>query len=130
MSADTQTPVEDLEGRELDAAVAREVFGLDVRGPEEHRGYWIHGESPFAYQFRSTDGDRGGDINGVPYFSEDWGPAGRVWEEICDSRFVSLHHWPRNDEYAVRINGEVAGKADTAPLAICRAALRAVRGEE
>lgn len=79
---DTKTPVDALEGRELDAAVAREVFGLDVRGPEEYRGYWIHGESPFAYEFRSTDGDRGGDINGVPRFSEYWGPAGRVVEKV------------------------------------------------
>jgi len=123
-------------GRELDAAIAREVFGLDVRRDEDHRHrYRIVGVSPFAYQFRLTDDDRGGDPNAVPYFHTNIAAAWKILEKGGHRygvpilfRLQLLNDGPHCRMGWKNDNGEVfQAYGSTFPEVISRAALTAVR---
>lgn len=105
-------------GRELDALVAEKVMGLT---PVEWSGW--EGDLSLVYGDQETGGI-------VPRYSTDIGAAWEVVEKLKQDRTV--HLWSVPSGYMVQMTGvnakmlEVIGQADTAPLAICRAALSSV----
>lgn len=131
---DTLTPVDELEGRELDAAVAVEVFG--DHPPDEpptkeqksgpyiaHSGdHWMAAHHVYKGPYWSYNG---------PDYSTDIAAAWEVVEEVwVDARFNL--EWHRGTWVAGEYDHHEGvfvyeAEADTAPLAICRAALKAVR---
>ena len=109
-------------GRELDALIAEKVMGWNRRGPGRHvsdyNNWWIlpDGKSLNPLRFcPSTDISAAWEV--VLSLRNRWGTftlvAGLQW-----------HCYDNEDGNYV----ERMGSADTAPLAICRAALKAVQG--
>lgn len=99
-------------GPELDALVAERVMGIDLDGTKPHLPY------------------RG--VGCTPY-STDIAAAWEVLEELGD---VTLGHQARvcNGQWVCFVDTSgpfqgPSGAADTAPLAICRAALKAAERE-
>lgn len=147
MTTDPQTPVEDLEGRGLDAAVAKAVFGkCTVIG--------CGGMPTYEFQSPPESGDDtrlcshcGNEVwqalgESAPQFSTDIAAAWELVEEMQGdrARYLDLQRmthpwhnlWRADFKTGKQVLGEDSGsvahaEAKTAPLAICRAALRAVR---
>lgn len=104
-------------GRELDALVARDVMGWEVRGP--HSGPWVILRGYPEYPHLT-------DKTWRP--STDIADAWEVVEKLADGT-RTVHVWkPRNYGWGCSI-GHSHGEAYTAPHAICLAALRAVGHE-
>jgi hypothetical protein len=111
-------------GRELDALVAERVMGMTVGTPinvVEDAGEWY-------------------DIDGVPvpHFSTDIAAAMKVFLHF-ENVYTILAHVPRLSlgwtlgqplEWHCTIYAMNTQKADTLPLAVCRAALVAIRGDD
>lgn len=98
-------------GREIDALVVERVMGWKVAKPEAA-----------ALRFVTM-----GDTlhpNHVPHYSTDIAAAWEVVEALR-ARFVFEMYDREDGSYVVKFGQEVK-RADTAPLAICRAALAAV----
>ena len=122
-------PIDELKGRELDAAVAEEVMGWTDFVDEQNistAGLWGH-EPSNHYSF-------------VPHYSTDIAAAWTVVEKVGETTpGFSLIDWPPDGEaerwvaqigshnYPDDLWGEAL--APTAPEAICRAALTAVRAK-
>ena len=91
-------------GRKLDAWVAEKVMGLPVTAKKKRFEY-VH----------------------IAPFSTDISAAWEVVEKMQQTKFVRVQC--DNGDYWCKIGGEILGvkaQGDTAPLAICRAALLAV----
>lgn len=108
-------------GRELDALIAEKVFGA-VRTQEKFQGYVPIPGDPVYYSevYKYPTGvnyliddpkNRHGMMGGVPHYSTDISAAWEVVEKL-------------NKQYSFHLNTK--GSADTAPHAICLAALKAV----
>lgn len=109
-------------GHEMDALVAEKVMGLEVAGSPERRLH--HRVNEVAYP--------------VPRYSTDIAAAWEALEvaskKVNASFNVGLYTWPKK-HYNVQMSGgkgwggfgeaNPCVQADTAPLAICRAALKA-----
>lgn len=94
-------------GRELDILVAEKVFGLTVvPDPVTLRGVSI--------------GEAGQNGEDLPKYSADIAAAWKVLEQFPSSCLSKAGNWS-----CMIANGP--GVADTAPLAICRAALKALK---
>lgn len=162
MTADTQ-PVEELEGRELDAAVAMRVMGWRWYCRTEGFTSWffLPPETPVDADPETTMDKVG--IHGrltpnpekapklrpegvpttvkprVPHYSTDIAAAWEVWGQLpeswalirrVDGRYRCVPGTDYRGAFGVARHERGEGAiADTAPLAICRAALRAVRDE-
>lgn len=137
-------------GREMDAMVAEKVMGLKVSKASEILELWQASPSGASYAFIYGIGKDEMCVAGanslstiVPRYSTEIGAAWGVIEKAFDvepdhkSGFPAVVRW--NDGWRVTLlNGDgtpmdlaYGGKlllsiADTAPLAICRAALKAV----
>lgn len=101
-------------GRELDALVAEQVLGKKVE---------LYRLCPVPYhRFKDTE-------QGIPYYSTDIAAAWEVVEKVqrINGRFRVDIVGPcqGSDEYSVGFLPMLSGYG-TAPLAICRAALKAV----
>ena len=141
-------------GRELDALVAEKVMGLEVLGqstiayiegetsihPDSKPEHWsCYAESGPIYlqhcvcEFKDEhDEIIYGHIvqccDAVPLFSEEIGAAWEVVEVLTKKKEVTLEYYklPTGDKWGIAIGmGTVTGFGDTAPLAICLAALKA-----
>lgn len=107
--------------REVDARIAREVFGLDVF----YRG---HGTNP-----RLTEGWKYGDGTPVPEYTEDDADALAALDALCAKHgdalpeiWMERHIYDSGHNWVVRIRDNSDGwresfMAPTRPLAICRA---------
>jgi len=95
-------------GREMDALIAKEVFGLDVK----HDWHWQHTTQAYTTEI---------------------GAAWKVVDKLV--RFsITIESFPKGVlcrffGAGQTTAGDAVGWADTAPLAICRAALLAVEAE-
>lgn len=120
MSATTQLPA----GRELDALIAEKVMGGVSRHPE---WYWLRsGTAPEVPDLPTPKGRPA--IFCGPGFSTDIAAAWNVVERLkARYRFELVHRG--GDRPWVAVFGTWRATADTAPLAICRAALATVRIE-
>lgn len=108
--------IELVAGRELDALVAEKVMGwtrCDHRDLEDGL-WWCRGD-------------------GAHIWPADWTPSTDIaaaWQVV--ERLVALTNWEvqvfakRHARYVVHASPFVVTEADTAPLAICRAALAAL----
>jgi hypothetical protein len=138
----------ELTGRELDAAVAREVMGLDLRTLKSYchlHGHKIglggfgedpEGNSPYCYTCYRYWGKKGpsgwdGIYHACPPYSTDLNKAMQVVEQMGEhDLYFSLEEIDRwkGPRWAVYFKGgdffEATGA--TIPEAICRAALAAV----
>jgi hypothetical protein len=118
--------IEKLEGRQLDAAVAERVMGADK---EKEIDLAMLDPSGVIDSFRDTIW-----ANILPHYSTDIAAAWRVVEKLREEGWqVVINVLDDGAEVAVTRH-EMAGHlyefADTAPLAISRAALRAVAADE
>lgn len=127
--SETVKPVEEMSGRELDAAVAREVMG-----------WWsvYYDDETFTDEWSGRPGDKHAARAWVPPYSTNIAAAWEVVDELVH-RFHTVVKGPfhvGSDWFAgftpvgvTGWNGRPDHKASgsTAPLAICRAALLAVR---
>lgn len=143
------TPVSELEGRRLDAAVAEEVMGDDLEELPVHE--WgpvdAHRQEAVGSAYRCT---RCGHVPGwqsleeikgtgpckpsLRSYSSLWGLAEKVWGEALGPGWeldqVHENEWRCcNGRYQYGEPKKPRVLADTAPEAIARAALRAVRDE-
>ena len=117
-------------GRELDALVAEKVMGLERR---EWKPYaapegWFPKDAP-SCNWRDEN-DRFHDPEGyeshLPLYSFDIAAA---WEVVGSSACEYGHKFSleyEHDVWYACVSGMYEAQADTAPLAICRAALKAV----
>lgn len=116
-------------GLELDALVGEKVMGwtdidLEWRGEDFHSGVPLIGKGTSP----------NGGICGIPHFSNDIAAAWEVIEKLKDGPFrqANLHVENGFGHYGIQLWDEREQRlmpgtyADTMPLAICRAALRAV----
>lgn len=139
-----------IEGRELDALVAERVMGWGWQAsyksgkrwfaPPEHCGdlgsehpatMKEEPEHPWWLTAEPTE-----NIWVVPYYSTDISAAWTVLQKFCDEESANYpqdvlvewngFHWFCYVNTEQMLNPELQGKADTAPEAICRAALKAV----
>ena len=130
-------------GRELDALVAEKVMGIEVQWRPWHDRHGNEGREPYmanaSRQGRLARGQplySGGAIN--PY-STDISAAWEVVEKLRKSYRVRIHEfgsgWQASLEikdgrlrYPIEISheGDESANSDTAPHAICLAALKAV----
>ena len=147
-----------LEGRELDVAVAESIFGWHwTRGREAHSTddtvyRWLHPPKSYT-NFTPATGDEpmlGGSIYFVPAYSADIGMAWQIvdymldwdgpfwWDDFSmrshrsadDSSWTwgaGFRYWtfPQNETTVI-----VEAMGNTAPLAICRAALLAAQKDK
>lgn len=117
-----------VEGRELDALIAEKVMGWFDYYPH------FSTEHHFSGWFAEVPKDK----LGICMADEDWSPSTDIaaaWEVVekvdadLDARCVDVwrdaNHWNFSIHYDKRVS---IASADTAPLAICRAALLAVLG--
>lgn len=136
MSVDAE--ISELEGRELDAAVAREVFGAEVTWREEGGAEHPYADRTLWAKWCPTCGyDGHWSARAVPHFSTDIAAAWKVfaalpkpdkgqWSIVRPTRYRG---WTVRDGIPGQVVGTISAVADTAPLAISRVALRAVRDE-
>lgn len=113
-------------GRELDAMIAEKVMGWApvLHYGERGTGYWAPSgcESDGAWV---TDGD-------VPFYSADMAAAWEVVEEMArrgwkvDVQSRCPPRWAVHVNFALPITGRVFERSDSAPHAICLAALKAL----
>lgn len=110
-------------GRELDALIAERVMGWQRCHAELHGGSGFPPGQSFSIH----------NIAVIPHYSTDWGAAGQVMEHFAtQGRYLWLCYeavsYLRADtmHWAVSFAapGQFRATADSAPLAICRAALR------
>lgn len=116
-----QTPVSELEGRELDVAVHREVFDHEVTRTSNSSPSSSPGSTALEYR------DETGAL--VPHYSSNIAAAWKVVGEATAADF----DLQTDGTWRVRCWMEASkgyAEAPTAPLAICRAALRAVRSQD
>lgn len=123
----TQVDVEQLTGRELDAAVAERVMDLSVE--------WVGGDP--RYRNEEMAAEYGGQwTSPVPCYSELIEVAMRVVKKLQDRFAFDMGTWktPAFTGWHVKLwtNGEIAGEARSEFLeqAICRAALKALEQEK
>lgn len=142
-----RTPVEELEGRELDAAVAKEVMEMDVRQLVDDLGRpdgWVRlyhlGEDGQAHGVEVLDGERV-IRRSVPPYSTDIAAAWEVVEHMRTEGAANARPEDAPMRYLFKLDEDAGFAAcfvgpydlywssehDTAPEAICRAALRALR---
>lgn len=115
----------DAELRELDAKVAVEVMGWVKPDPAYHEWIRLGEKAPGA----TTDD--------IPRYSADIRLAWLVVEKVvADGMTVILNRLDGNDHWTFcigegdAVNGEIAeAEGETAPQAICRAAILAVEGQ-
>lgn len=104
-------------GPELDALVAKFVMDFKEINPQASEPYWVRpdGRCQFMAEFRP---------------SMDIAAAWEVAEKLARRNQVSVGYSPILKEWAANFtdDDEDSQWADTAPLAICRAALLAVMG--
>lgn len=106
-------------GRELDAVVAIYVCGWIVDD-------WTAISPTGSRNSRNAHGDDGW----LPYYSTNMDAAWQVIEAVWKSWFVSISISPNLASCCLQNNGITrSAYAETAPLAICRAALLAVAKE-
>lgn len=117
-------------GREIDALVAELVMGwTKVRKASTWESAAMIYSGTFVYTIGVTPDQKTNDV--IPYHSTDIAAA---WQVVEKMRLVGVSMWigPHLDnEWAVQIKPSINNyhefvRADTAPLAICRAALLAV----
>lgn len=113
-------------GREVDALVAERVMGLVPCTAESHRS----GEAPWSCHARGDSPDQGGE---TAHFSTDMDAAWPVVEAMQGRGFVFTLRYRDSGGWRACFmtrptteNRSPSRVADTAPLAICRAALAAV----
>ena len=146
------TTAEMTAGRKLDALVAEEVLGYRVeRVTPEWAGrevtlffapghtlvtYSCDFRSDNAMMYRNGEDDRDGIAPPLPVFSEDIAAAWEVVEHLKDrnwairlsNKTVNWCWWAYVYDYSsADARAEATVQAETAPLAICLAALAAVR---
>ena len=107
-------------GRELDALVAEQILGWE-REERRKSSYlpWPHWVAPNGTAFIE-----------LPRFSED---VGEAWEVVEKLKMRCGYSHGRGDPFAMlecEKSDTLVVYADTVPLAICRAALKAVGIEE
>lgn len=114
-------------GREMDALIAEKIFGLKVEWEIEYLGEQIPSSKQLADKY---------DENGIlPLYSTDIAAAWEVVEGVREkfNLLMNVHPYSlvaANGGYRVSVNDLHIEldytTADTAPLAICRAALKAL----
>lgn len=120
-------------GAEMDAMIAEEVMGwhLVVEEDTNWKRYWHDDENHYQHM-AAKDGDNYGD--GEDFHLIFWHPSQSIlwaWDvvERLDSSFSLARAWLLEDAnwkgYSFWVGG-VSAFGETAPLAICRAALLAV----
>lgn len=120
--------IDKLEGRALDAAVAEHVMGCKwVQISEHERGLVVGRDHKYLMVgvLVRDDDDRPTYVDNLPAYSLDWREAGKVAEHLGTLHLAhsgATGEWQAS--YCDAINSDAHGK--TAPLAICRAALKAV----
>lgn len=113
-------------GRELDALVAEKVMGWEPGPGGIH--LFPPKDEPNRKRFTRWNGEAR--VTEIPHYSTDIAAAWEVVEKLGHKFQMFLNtrgkwteadfvHWPDN------LKGYVAASADTAPLAICLAALKA-----
>lgn len=111
------------EGRSLDLLVAEKVFGWSNMSPG-HTGDDAYGHDPTC-----PDLPAHGRIH-VPHYSTSIADAWKIVEILAvKSDWVSVGNTENKDEWACVIGNRspyIHERAKTAPVAICRAALKAV----
>jgi hypothetical protein len=120
----------ELSGRELDAAVAEHVMGF-TRAPEPPHPTDNRAINGVLYYLPGTPWDRN-QQNIVPYFSEDIAAAMQVVEKMRGSNYWFALE--QEDDWAAVFYDKdrvwYPQHAETAPLAICLAALKAIEGKQ
>lgn len=117
--------------RELDAQVAEKVLRLyDVH--KAGKGEWLQHDGCFAFVGERVYRDDKGFFTRLPYYSTDIAPAWEVLErmrEYCPdvSIYTKEDKWNCGWFYDGYAFGNYVS-TDTAPEAICRAALKAMEG--
>jgi hypothetical protein len=120
-----QTEIDKMEaGREMDALVAEKVLGCKVENPN---GFYKCGCGETCRYPHAIDDREGQLYGGLLYFSTDISAAWKLCENfpgygVACSRGTCICRIYLTDD---RSSASV-GEADTVPLAICRAALKAV----
>lgn len=113
-------------GRELDALIAERIFGLRVEWEQEYLGETIPSSKQLADQY---------DENGIlPMYSTDiaaaWGVIEKLAIHMIQFRLEQTGSgitFAKFFDCTIDMQKVIGGAhADTAPLAICRAALKAV----
>lgn len=133
------------EGRELDAFVAERVLGWTFYEDDDESGWRLPDSDEWAMDEHDDESlwdnlagrlNRGWDLGSdVPLFSSTWQGMSLVIEALekrewalCLDRALDLTTWDasfvRRTETRVDVPGAVT--ADSAPLAVCRAALAAL----
>jgi len=111
-------------GSELDALVAN-LMGIDPDREHDEVGETSSG-NPYCIACHRT-GNWGADIFGetkcVPLYSEDIAAAFQVVEKLQGGLRFELRRRPDNGYWA-HFGEEMTAEGETAPLAICRAALK------
>ena len=107
-------------GPEMNALVAERVMGWQkIRDPLAPKGT--------TNRYRYVDKDWLGNDRRLPKFSTDISPAWLVVEKMLEKHEAfHLEYIPDKQWYAMFWFATYFTSADTAPLAICRAALKAV----
>jgi hypothetical protein len=122
----TLLPQEQQAGRALDALVAQEVMGWDVRSDGR-------GEYRVARKRNKSGNARGIQLEQLPHYSSNMIGAWLVVEKV--SALVSLEvifalYLHERGEWEADFGMERVGLGETAPLAICRAALLAIASRD
>lgn len=118
--------------RELDAQIAREVFGLTVRPVKVLDGRGEHDDIGIVEAPRTmSDGRIGVAAQAIPHYSTSIEDAWAVWERVANDKPWAIETWSggaRVFAYEFDSYEKTIAEADTAPLAICLAALKALEG--
>lgn len=124
-------PVSELSGHKLDAAVAREVVGLQPRAVSEiyDEGHIPPNLDPDELRWAIPIG--GGDVrvaDNPPSYSDDIGTARNVIGDRVDS--AHLEGQGLYEAVAWCVDSKGTALAESPSVALCRAALRAVRNKD
>jgi hypothetical protein len=103
-------------GKEMDALIAREIFGMTI--DKTFKGEWVVNPS---YYVGSLGESRARGWAPKPYSTD----IAAAWE-VVEKKLVGMHLGFILTDMWELTWGEIGVIADTAPLAICRAALLAV----
>jgi hypothetical protein len=126
----TEQEINELGPRDLDAQIAQEIFGWtkhpDAMHPSDNRTI-----SGVLYCPPGCEGMNGGSSNCVPYYSGDIGDAWLVVTALVERGKVfivkgdGLRRGDHEPKWTVLCDNQPRTDANSASLAICRAALKA-----
>jgi hypothetical protein len=110
-------------GKEMDALIAEKVMGWHLVKRENYRDEWVNADGRYQHPVPRYDGYE----DDEDFHTICWHPSESIlWAwDVVEKLCLSVVPYPGGDKWHAA-DGKVIAFADTAPLAICRAALLVV----